>query len=73
MVQARRKIGIFYSCRNQGIAVLSPSQALDELKEALRDANKGELRTEHLELAFDNQKDFLKTLKNIKILPGNYK
>ena len=50
------------------ISLKLPSDALKEFKNSLKLAKKGILKNEHYEIAFDNQKDFFKFLRNINIL-----
>ena len=50
------------------ISLKSPSDALKEFKNSFKLARKGKLKDEHFEIAFDNQKDFSKFLRNINIL-----
>lgn len=50
------------------VSLKSPSESLEDFKNALKAARKGKVSSEHYEIAFDNKKDFSKFIKNIDLL-----
>jgi predicted transcriptional regulator len=50
------------------VSLKSPSESLEDFKQALKSAKKGKLKGNYFEIAFDNKKDFSKFIKNIDLL-----
>ncbi len=50
------------------ISVKTPSEALDNFRDAYKAIKKGKPKSPHYEISFDNKKDFQRFIKNIDIL-----
>lgn len=50
------------------VSIKSSGDTLSDFKKALKKARKGQLKSDHFELAFDNKKYFDRFVKNLSIL-----
>lgn len=50
------------------VSIKTSTEALNDFKNALKLARKGQLKDEHFEVSFDNKKDFERFVKNIYLL-----